>query len=124
MKLAKKILAYVLIAAVVIGCIYGLKSCHDYTTYSETREYSLTELGDGFYGYYNAVISNIPAENYEMIVLCLNGQIYTLTGDVNIHYTDDECRLVWTYTHIVKGDTFDIYVPFGSIEMRPNLVQS
>lgn len=124
MKLVKKILTCVLIAAVVIGCIYGLKSCHDYTTYSETNEYSLTELGDGIYGYYNAVTSNIPAENYEMIVLCLNGQIYTLKGDVNIHYTDNECRLVWTDTNIVNGDTFDIYVPFDSIEMRPNLVQA
>lgn len=124
MKLAKKILRYVLIAAFIFGCIYGVKSCYDYSTYSETHEYSLTEFDDGIYGYYNAVTSSIPSENYEMIVLCLSGQIYTLNGDVNIHYTDNEHRLVWTSTNIVHGDTFDIYVPFGSIEMRPNLVQA
>lgn len=124
MKLAKKILKYVLIAAIIFGCMYGLKSCYDYSTYSETREYSLDYVDGGIYGYYNAVTSNIPAENYEMIVLCLNGQIYTLKGDVNIHYTDNEHRLVWTATNIVNGDTFDIYVPFDSIEMRPNLVQA
>lgn len=124
MKLAKKIVKCVLIVAIIFGCVYGLKSCHDYTTYSETHEYNLIDLGDGIYGYYNAVTSNIPAENYEMIVVCLGGQIYTLKGDVNIHYTDDEHRLVWTSTNIVHGDTFDIYVPFGSIKMRPNLIQS
>ena len=124
MTLTKKILKYILIAAIIFGCIYGLKSCCDYSTYSETHEYSLTELDDGIYGYYNAVTSNIPSENYEMIVLCLNGQIYTLKDDVNIHYTDNEHRLVWTSTNIVNGDTFDIYVPFDSIEMRPNLVQA
>lgn len=124
MKLAKKIVKYVLIAAIIFGCVYGLKSCHDFMAYSETHEYNLTDFGDGIYGYYNAVTSNIPAENYEMIVVCLNGQIYTLKGDVNIHYTDNEHRLVWTSTNVVHGDTFDIYVPFGSIEMRPNLIQS
>lgn len=121
MKLAKKIMTYVLLAAIIFSCVYGLKSCYNYTTYSETHEYSLTDLGDGIYGYYNAVTSSIPAENYEMIVVCLGGQIYTLKGDVNIHYTDTEHRLVWTSTNIVNGDTFDIYVPLGSIELRPNL---
>lgn len=118
-----KLIKFVLLIAIIFGCVYALKSCHDYTTWSETSEYSLTDLGDGVYGYYNAVASNIPSENYEMIVVCLGGQIYTLKGDVNIHYTDTEPRLVWTSTHIVHGDTFDIYVPFGSIEMRPNLIQ-
>lgn len=121
MKLAKKIVMCVLNVAIIFGCVCFLKSCLDYTTYSETHEYNLTDLGDGIYGYYNAVTSSIPAENYEMIVVCLNGQIYTLKGDVNIHYTDNEHRLVWTSTNMVYGDTFDIYVPLGSIELRPNL---
>jgi hypothetical protein len=124
MKLAKKILVYGL--AIVLGLYLAscVKSCHDYTTYSNTVEYDLHELDDGVYGYYNAVTSNIPAENYEMIVLCLNGQIFTLNGDVNIYYTDDAPKLIWTDVNRVHGDTFDVYVPSGSIEMRPNLVQS
>lgn len=124
MKLAKKILYILLIMAVIFGCAFGLKSCYAYSRYSETHEYNLYELGDGIYGYYNAVTSNIPSENYEMIVLCLNWQIYTLNGTVNIHYTDNEHKLLWTRTNMVHGDTFDIYVPFGSIVVRPNLVQS
>lgn len=123
-RIIKYILQIILIAAICIGFISCAKSCHEYTTYSNTVEYDLVELEDGVYGYYNAVTSNIPAENYEMIVLCLNGQIYTLKGDVNIHYTEDKCKLIWTDVNIVHGDTFEVYVPTGTIAMRPNLVQS
>ena len=120
MKTVKKLLTCVLFIAIAIGCV----SCYRYATYKNTIEYSLTEIDDGVYGYYNAVTSNIPSENYSMIVLCLNGQIYTLNGDVNIHYTTEKPKLIWTDVNLVHGDTFDVYVPSGSIEMRPNLVQS
>lgn len=124
MKLFKRIIKIFLIVTVILGCVSCAKSCYNTYTYSNTVEYQLTELNDGIYGYYNAVTSNIPAENYEMIVLCFNGQIYTLKGDVNIHYTEDECKLIWTDINFVNGDTFDVYVPYGTIVMRPNLVQS
>jgi hypothetical protein len=124
MKLIKKILLIVLIIGIVLGCGSCLRSCYDYSTYSNTVEYRLQEIEDGVYGYYNAVTSNVPAENYEMIVLCFGSSIHTLKGDVNIHYTDEECKLIWKDVNIVNGDTFDIYVPYGSIDMRPNLVQS
>lgn len=124
MRLIKEILNWILIIAIM----FSLASCgayfYDCVTYSETFEYGLTELSDGIYGYYNSVASNIPSENYDMIVLCLNGQIYTLKGDVNIHYTDGECKLIWHDVKIVNGDTYEVYVPAGTIEMRPNLVQS
>lgn len=124
MKLVKKILKVFLIIAIIVGCVSCTKSCYDHATYSNTVEYKLCEIGDGIYGYYNVVTSNIPAENYEMIVLCFNGSVHTLKGDVNIHYTDGECKIVWNDVNVVHGDTFDVYVPYGSIEMRPNLVQS
>ena len=120
----KRIVTYVLRLIAIAAISVGLISCAKYCTYKNIVEYDLVELEDGVYGYYNAVTSNIPAENYEMIVLCLNGQIYTLKGDVNIHYTEDKCKLIWTDVNIVHGDTFEVYVPTGTIAMRPNLVQS
>lgn len=124
MKLMKKILLYILLFALCVYLGSCAKSCHDYVTYKNIFEYKLSDFGNGIYGYYNAVTSNIPAENYEMIVLCFAGRIHTLNGDVNIHYTDGEPKLIWTDVNVVHGDTFEVYVPYGSIEMRPNLVQS
>lgn len=124
MRIVKGIFVCILIIAIVFYCVSCMGYVHECHTYNKTFEYTLTELSDGVYGYYNAVTSNIPAENYEMIVLCLNGQIYTLKGDVNIHYTDGECKLIWNDVKLVNGDTYEVYVPSGTIEMRPNLVQS
>ena len=124
MKIAKKIIIYILIIAMCFCLVSCIKSCYEYTTYTDTVEYELMEFGDGVYGYYNAVTSSIPAENYDMITLCFNNKVYTLKGDVNVYYTDEAAKLIWTDTNIVNGDTFDVYVPFGSIQMRPNLVQS
>ena len=123
MKITKKIIIYILIIAMCFCLASCMKSCYEYTTYTDTIEYELMEFDDGVYGYYNAVTSNIPAGNYDMITLCFNNKVYTLKGDVNVYYTDEAAKLIWTDTNIVNGDTFDVYVPLGSIEMRPNLGQ-
>lgn len=120
-KRALKILAIVLL---VMLLLYLGKGCVAYITYENTVEYRLHELEDGVYGYYNAVRSNIPAENYDMVIVCFGGNIFTLDGNINIHYTDSTPRIVWKDINVVHGDTFDVYVPYGSIIFRPNLVQS
>lgn len=120
MKLAKKIFSILLIAAIIFGLASCTKYCWDCITYKETLEYNLYEINDGIYGYYNIVSSSIPAQNYEVITLYFGG-VYTLKGDVNIHYTNERPRLVWEKTKIVNGDTIDVYVPYNSIEVRPNM---
>lgn len=95
----------------VVGCI----------TYSRTVEYNLCELEDGVYGYYNTVSSNTPAHNYETIILCVNGNILTFNGDVNICYTTGTPKIVWRQTKIVYGDNITVYVPHGSIDFRGNV---
>lgn len=121
MKLVKEILRIILIAAIAFGLASCTKYCWDSFTYNETFEYNLYEINDGIYGYYNIVSSAIPSQNYEVVTLYFGGGMYTLKGDVNIHYTDERPRLVWEKTRIVNGDTIDVYVPYNSIEVRPNM---
>ena len=108
MKTFKKILLCILLIAIAVPCF-------NYMTYKETFEYDLVEMEPGVYAYYNVVTSNIPAENYEMITACLNGRVYTLGGHVYIHYTDGDPKLFWTDVNLVHGDTFEVYVPKGSV---------
>lgn len=122
MKKVSKRLKYTLVGLAVLVCVAGLKSCYNYASYSRTAEYELAKITGDMYGYYNVVKSNVPAENYECITLYFKGQVRTLDGTVNIHYSNDEHRLVWTKTHRVHGDTMQVYVPYGSIEIRPSLV--
>lgn len=121
MKIIKKILTWVVIIIPAILCVSCCKSCYEYATYEATYEYKLQEIDGGIYGYYNTVNSNVPSGNYEVITLYFNGSTHTLDGNVNIHYTDSDPHLVWHYVRVVHGCTYDVYVPSGSIEMRPNV---
>lgn len=91
---------------------------HKSTTYT-TKEYSLSEISDGVYGIYKTVSSSVPADNYEMITLCCNGNIYTFHGDVHITYTDNvEPYVIIHDFDIVNGDDLYVYIPNGKIEFQ------
>lgn len=120
MRFVKKVAMYILIAVLVLGLLSPVIYVIHCLSYKETLEYNLYEINDGIYGYYNIVSSSIPAQNYEVITLYFGG-VYTLKGDVNIHYTNERPRLVWEKTKIVNGDTIDVHVPYNSIEIRPNM---
>ena len=124
MKIFKKILLVILILYVIFAISSCTKRWIDYKNEQNTYEYKLEELEPGVYGYYNAVRSNIPSENYDMVVLYFSGKIWTLDGDVNIHYTDGQPKLIWIDRNLVHGDTFEVYVPEGTIDFRPNLTQA
>lgn len=117
-----KILKIALIIGIIIGGICIFRGCYKHTYIDNTVvEYDLYEINDGIYGYYNTVSSKAPAHNYEMITLCINGSVRTLKGTVNIHYTNDKSKLVWTQKNYIYGDVLNVYVPYNSIEMRPNV---
>ena len=124
MKHFKNAILYGLILLICLGLGSCTKRWIDYKNEQNTYEYKLGELEPGVYGYYNAVRSNIPSENYDMVVLYFSGKIWTLDGDVNIHYTDGQPKLIWIDRNLVHGDTFEVYVPEGTINFRPNLTQA
>jgi hypothetical protein len=118
----KKGLAIVSIAFLIFACACGFTSCYKHTYVdSTTVEYTLYEIDDGIYGYYNTVSSKAPAHNYEMITLCINGSIKTFKGTVNINYTEGESKLIWVQKNYIYGDILNVYAPYGSIEIRPNI---
>jgi hypothetical protein len=97
----------VLIVALVGLVIYG----EQYTEY----EFQLSEIQNDVYGTYNTVVSSIPAQNYDIITLCCNGQIRTFKGTVYITYTDSDPYVIYKDGNCVNADVIYVYVPFGSI---------
>ena len=109
------ILGIIVLIGIIAGFIVFMCWSNSYGESSVTKEYSLNELDDGIYGIYTVVTSSIPAQNYEMITLCVNGVVCTFKGNVNIHYSN-KCRLVWEDKNYINSDILDIYVPSGTIE--------
>ena len=80
------------------------------------------ELDDGVYAVCTNFVSNVPANNYEMITICCNGQIRTYKGNVSITYTDKKpYAIVKDYYNLVNGEEVFIYVPYGSVEFQSNV---
>ena len=112
-------IAFVLIIIIVIFSPIAIAIYHGES--STVHEYALSELDDDIYGIYTVVSSSIPAQNYEMITLCANDQVYTFKGTVNIHYSESKPKLILTDKNYVNSDIMDIYVPHDSIEFAANV---
>ena len=54
---------------------------------------TIEELESGIYGYTSTTVSNIPAENYEMLTVLCNGTYMNIKGHVQIVYAV-------SYTHL------------------------
>lgn len=114
--LAGTIVASVILFKLALGFLYCVGwTFEQFKEPPTVYEYQLSEIEDDVYGIHITTTSRAPAYNYEMISVNINDQIYTIKGNVNVHYVDGEPRLVWTDTNYVNSDTADLYVPKGTI---------
>ena len=86
---------------------------------SETNEFQLDELEPGVYCRYNRCVSAIPAHNFDMLTIVINGQVYSVNGTVRIHYSENEHKILWERRKIINSDGLDLYVPKGSVIVDP-----
>lgn len=120
MRKLKEVVAVVLSVIIGTGISIGLIAgiiCigNSITSKHTTNEYKLSELQDGVYGIHVVSTSAIPAQNFEMVTVNINGQIYTIKGNVNIYYTDETPKIVWVDYNLVNGDIANLYVPEGTV---------
>ncbi len=108
------IIGIVILVSLICLCIGLAVYANQCTEY----EYKLTEIQDGVYGTYSTVVSNIPAQNYDIITLCCNGNIRTFKGTIHISYTDGDAYVKYKQSNTVNADELWVYVPFGTIEYQ------
>lgn len=109
---SKFVIIVIAIFLIPIGAIAGMIS---YTSQYTEYEYRLSEISDGVYGTYNNVVSNVPADNYDVITLCCDGKIRTFKGSVHIAYTNSDPYVVHKDVNCVNADVLYVYVPFDTI---------
>ena len=123
---SKNFVQWIAISIVIMAIVIGVGSliCWIYknNTHYNEYEYSLVELNDGVYGTLTQVASSVPAQNYSMITLCCEGNIYTFKGTVEILYIDDTEPYVKIHDYnITNGDHIWVYVPSGTIEFQKGI---
>lgn len=98
-----------------IGCMI-----HYGNQYTE-HKYSLSEMNDGVYAIYYNTHSRVPAQNYEVITLCCEGNLYTFTGNVYISFTDSEPYAKVKNYNRVNDDEIYVYVPQGTVNYQESV---
>lgn len=102
--------------------VVGIVKFVGYATYKETNKYNLEEIENGKYVIYQRTVSAIPAQNYEIATMSINGALVTVKGKVNFAFTEDEDNYaIIERTHLVNGDTVTIYVSKDKVEYGDTL---
>lgn len=88
--------------------------------YHESR-YELEEIKNGTYARYYQTISIVPAHNYDVVEICVNGNIRTYKGYASITYTDEMPYVVIMQNNLVNDDKVFLYVPKGTVEHKESV---
>ena len=77
---------------------------------------TIEELESGIYGYTSTMVSNVPAENYEMLTVLCNGTYMNIKGHVRIVYDSNTPYIEYKSTNTVNADSVIIHVQKGQIK--------
>lgn len=77
---------------------------------------TIEELESGIYGYTSTVVSNVPAENYEMLTVLCNGTYMNIKGHVKIVYDSNTPYIEYKSTNTVNADSVIVHVQKGQIK--------
>lgn len=85
------------------------------------HEYMLSEVNDGVYAIYYNTSSRIPSQNYEVVTLCCEGNVYTFKGDVYISYIKGNPYAKVKSYNTVNNDEIHVYVPQGTVSYQESV---
>ena len=105
----------VIIIGIISACVLFIICMIHYGKRSTENTFQLSEVNDGVYAIYYSTHSRVPAQNYEVITVCCDGNIYTFKGSVQISYVDTEPYATVKQYNLVNSDEVHIYVPKGTV---------
>ena len=105
----------VIIIGIISAFVLFIICMIHYGNRSTENTLQLSEVNDGVYAIYYSTHSRVPAQNYEVITVCCNGNIYTFKGSVQISYVDTEPYATVKQYNLVNSDEVHIYLPKGTV---------
>lgn len=108
----------ILIICIVTVLIVFVVSAIRYGSQCVENSYVLSEIDDGTYAIYYETYSTVPADNYEMITVYFNNDLYTFKGTVHVTYTDLEPYVIVKQYNFINSDEVHIFVPKGTIKFK------
>lgn len=121
MKNIKKNKYYIVTALIVALALFALICwLEKQSEYHESR-YELEEIEGGIYAMYYQTVSTVPAHNYDVVEICVNGNMRTYKGYVSITYTEKTPYVVIMQNNLVNDDKVYLYIPKGTVEHKESV---
>ena len=121
MKLAKKIMLYVLSICIAFIAIYSVVDYFRKQSEYHESKYELEEIESGIYARTYHTVSTVPAHNYNVIEICIKGKVCTYKGSVDITYINENPYAVIMQNNLVNDDKVFVYVPKGTVDYRESV---
>lgn len=121
MKLARKIMKFALSICIAFIVIYSVVDYLGKQSEYHESKYKLEEIENGIYARTYHTVSTIPAHNYDVIEICINGKVCTYKGIVNITYTSENPYVVIMDNNLVNDDKVFVYVPKNTVDYRESV---
>ena len=119
LSLGEKILLSIIVIFTTLFIVYFVWVIGDsiYRHYNPIEwTATIEELESGIYGYISTMVSNVPAENYEMLTVLCNGTYMNIKGHVKIVYDSNTPYIEYKSTNTVNADSVIVHVQKGQIK--------
>ena len=113
----KKSFKIIIAITAIVAIAIGIKAFWNWANETKKYECEIEEIQDGIYARYQSTVSRAPAYNYEIITVCVNGQLITYKGSVEFVFTENENRIEATEKlNMVHSDKVIVYTPKDSVK--------
>lgn len=116
-EIMKKSFKIIIAITAIVAIAIGIKAFWNWANETKKYECEIEEIQDGIYARYQSTVSRAPAYNYEIITVCVNGQLITYKGSVEFVFTENENKVeVAEKPNMVHSDKAIVYTSKDSVE--------
>lgn len=116
MKIVKKYKYRIVTILIIVFALFGIIRWFGKQAEYHENKYDLEEIDSGIYARYYQTVSTVPAHNYDVVEICINGNIRTYKGYLSITYASENPYALVMQNNLVNDDNVYLYVPKGTVE--------
>lgn len=106
-----------IIIAIIVVSVVVLILFLNWANKTKKYECEIEEIQNGIYVRYQSTVLCVPAHNYEIIMVCVDGQLITYKGSVEFIFTENENKIeVTEKPNLVRNDKVIVYTSKDSVE--------
>ena len=106
-----------IIIAIIVVSVIALILFLNWANKTKKYECEIEEIQNGIYVRYQSTVSRVPAHNYEIITVCIDGKLVIYKGSIEFIFTENENKIeVTEKPNLVRNDKVIVYTSKDNVE--------